>query len=70
MKEILRAISEKIMSGRYYLTIVCGAVFAYGVWAKVIPPEATTAIISAVFTSYFSRNDRGPGVGNGNVKPV
>lgn len=70
MKEIFKAIIEKGMSGRYYLTIVSGVVFGYAVWAKILPPEAIASIITAVFISYFQKGDRsGPG-GNGNVKPA
>lgn len=49
---------DKIMSGRYFLTVVCGIVFAYVSIYRIIPAEAIIAIISTVFTAYFNRNDR------------
>lgn len=48
----------KITSGRYFLTVIGGLTFAYSVWAKILPPEATAAILTAIFTSYFTRTDR------------
>lgn len=49
---------EKLLSGRYFLTVVGGLVFAYAVYAKIMPPEATAAILTAIFTAYFNRGDR------------
>lgn len=49
---------EKLLSGRYYLTLVGGIVFAYAVWQKVLEPQATSAILTAIFMSYFQRSDR------------
>lgn len=49
---------NKLTSGRYLLTVICGIVFAYGVYSKLIPPDATVSIISMVFISYFNRADR------------
>ena len=49
---------DKILSGRFWLTIIAGGVFA---WASVkgkINAEAISAIISMVFISYFQRQDR------------
>ena len=51
-------IIEKLTSGRYYLTVICGIAFLYAVWKRVLPPEATASIITAVFMSYFQRQDR------------
>ena len=47
---------NKLLSGRYFLTVVCGLVFAYVAINKVIPPDAVIAILSTVFVSYFNRN--------------
>jgi len=47
---------NKLLSGRYYLTIISGIVFAYAVYAKILNAEATAAIITAVFMSYFNRS--------------
>lgn len=49
---------EKLLSGRWILTCICGIVFAYCSIKRVIPPEAITAIMSSMFTAYFNRNDR------------
>ena len=49
---------EKLLSGRYFLTIIGGLVFAYSVYAKLMPPEATASILTAIFMSYFQRGDR------------
>lgn len=49
---------EKLLSGRYFLTVIGGLVFAYAVVTKIMPPEATSAILTAIFTSYFQRTDR------------
>jgi len=54
-------ILEKLLSGRYYLTLIGGIVFAYAVWQKILEPQATSAILTAIFLSYFNRNDRNNG---------
>jgi hypothetical protein len=51
MKEII----HKLLSGRWILTIICGLVFAYVAVTKIIPPEASVAIISMVFQAYFTK---------------
>ena len=56
MKEKIIA---KLLSGRYYLTIVGGIVFAYAVWKRILPDAATASILTSIFVSYFSRSDRG-----------
>ena len=55
---IPKEVIEKLLSGRYYLTIVGGIVFAYAVYAKILDNQATAAIITAIFMSYFQRPDR------------
>ena len=54
-------IIAKLLSGRYYLTIVGGIVFAYAVINKILEPQATSAILTAIFMSYFQRRDRNNG---------
>ena len=49
---------DKILSGRWILTVTCAAVFAYVSIMKVIPADAVIAILSTVFVSYFQRHDR------------
>lgn len=56
---------EKLLSGRFLLTVICGVVFAYCSIFKIMPVDATISIISMVFISYFNRNDRKQ---NGEVK--
>ena len=56
---IERSDMDKLKSGRYLLTVICGLVFAYGSVTKIIPPDAVISIVSMVFISYFQRQDRG-----------
>ncbi len=51
---------DKILSGRFILTVICGLVFAYVSITKIVPPDAVIAILSMVFISYFQRADRKP----------
>jgi len=51
---------DKILSGRFILTVTCAGTFAYVACNEKIEIAATTAILSAVFTSYFGRSDRKP----------
>ena len=46
---------DKLLSGRFWLTIIAGLTFAYGTYAKLLPPEAIAAIVVMVFQAYFSR---------------
>ena len=46
---------EKLLSGRWILTVVCGGVFAYCAVAGKLTPEAIASILSMVFVSYFNR---------------
>jgi len=49
---------DKLLSGRFILTVICGGVFAWGAVTKIVPPDAVVSIISMVFISYFNRHDR------------
>ena len=49
---------DKILSGRLWLTIIAGGVFAYCSVAKILNAECISAIVSMVFISYFQRSDR------------
>ena len=62
---IPKEIIEKMLSGRYFLTVVGGIVFAYAVYSKILPGEATSSILTAIFMSYFNRPDR---IQNGGAK--
>jgi len=55
-KEVIRHILLKLSSGRWILTIIGGLVFAYAVYAKILPPEATASILTMVFVNYFQRD--------------
>ena len=48
---------DNLISGRWWLTIITGLVFAYSVYAKILTPETTATIIVTVFTLYFSKRD-------------
>ena len=50
---------EKLWSGRFWLTIIAGVVFAWATINKTLPPEAVSAIITMVFVSYFDRKRDG-----------
>lgn len=58
MNDCVKKMTEKLLSGRFILTVITGVVFAYAVWQKIINAEATATIITMVFISYFQRNDR------------
>lgn len=49
---------NKLMSGRFLLTILTGLAFAYCVITKTLTAEAITGVIMMVFTAYFNRDDR------------
>ena len=53
-------ILNKVLSGRFLLTAICGIVFAYCAMKGRIEVAAITSILSSVFASYFSRDDRAP----------
>lgn len=46
---------NKMFSGRWILTVVCGGVFAYCAIVGKLTPEAITSILSVVFVSYFNK---------------
>lgn len=48
----------KFTSGRFILTVIGGLVFAYCAGKQILEAQATAAILSAIFLSYFNRNDR------------
>ena len=49
---------NKLLSGRFVLTVIGGVTFAYAVYVKALEPQATAAILTMVFVSYFNRSDR------------
>ena len=52
-------IINKLLSGRFLLTVIVGLVFGYMAIRGKMTSEACSAIIATVFTAYFNRNDRG-----------
>jgi hypothetical protein len=54
-----KVVVDKIFSGRYFLTIVAGIVFAYASVAKIINAEVIGAIVTMVFTLYFTKPTNG-----------
>ena len=53
LKEI---IESNLGSGRFWLTIISGIVFAYATYTKLLSGEAVSAIITMVFMSYFQKD--------------
>ena len=49
---------DKLLSGRFILTLIGGLVFAYCAVKKQIEAAAISAILTSIFTSYFTRGDR------------
>ena len=49
---------DKLLSGRYILTIASACVFVYCSVMGILKPEVIATIISMVFTLYFTRSDR------------
>jgi hypothetical protein len=56
-------IADKLLSGRFILTVICGVTFAYLAAKGSLEAAAVTAILGSVFTSYFDRSDRNPPAG-------
>ena len=55
---------SKLSSGKFWLTIISGIVFAYATWKKILSAEAVATIVTMVFVSYFQKNNQ---VGGKNV---
>lgn len=47
---------EKLLSGRYLLTIIVGLVFAYCSVRKILPIDKVSEIILLVIYGYFTRD--------------
>lgn len=56
--DIVKRILDKLMSGRFILTVICGIVFAYSAITNKLEPAVITAILMMVFQQYFKREDR------------
>jgi hypothetical protein len=53
---ILEVEVMKLLSGRLWLTIIAGVVFGYCSIRGTLDSQAVSAIVTAVFMSYFSRD--------------
>ena len=51
-------ILNKILSGRFILTVIIGGTFAYVSVRGIVPSEAVIGVIVMVIRDYFSRQDR------------
>ena len=49
---------DKLLSGRLWLTLISGIVFAYCSFTKILTADVIATILTAVFMSYFQRSDR------------
>ena len=63
MNEIVKAVirlidrvGQKLSSGKWVLTIVGGAVFAWAATHDKISGEAMASILTMIFISYFQKN--------------
>lgn len=64
LKATIGRLLDKVTSGRFLLTVICGLTFAYLAATGKFEAAAVAAIISAVFRDYFDRRDRpGPPAG-------
>lgn len=48
-------IDSNLGSGRFWLTIITGVVFAYVAVKGILPAEAISSIVTMVFVSYFQK---------------
>lgn len=49
---------NKLLSGRYLLTVAAAFVFVWAAITKLLSPAELVAIVMFVFQAYFNRNDR------------
>ncbi len=52
---------SKLSSGKFWLTIISGVVFAYAVKTRLLSAEATATILTMVFISYFQKAEQNKG---------
>ena len=51
-------VMNKLLSGRYVLTVITGLVFDYVACTGIMEAKEVGIIVTAVFISYFQRTDR------------
>ncbi len=61
---------SKFSSGKFWLTIITGLVFAYCAVRHILGSEAISTICGMVFISYFQKQDTKNGGGGGGEKKV
>jgi len=49
---------DKLLSGRYLLTVCCGTVFVYCSFNEMLPKEFIADMLKLVVIFYFLRQDR------------
>ena len=62
-------IVDKILSGRYALTLAVSLTFMYCAAKSIIPSEAVVGVIVLVIRDYFARGDRVTSE-NGHAEPA
>ena len=53
--KIIYTIVRKLTSGKFWLTMITGVVFAFSVIKQIIPADNVDAIVVLVFMAYFSK---------------
>ena len=66
----MNPVIDKLTSGRLWLTIIAGIVFAYCSINKTLNAECIASIVTAVFLSYFQRSDRKKEENGNNSTPL
>lgn len=59
--------TSKFTSGKFWLTIICGLVFAYCSINKILPQDKVYDVILVVVYAYFTKNSIQNGKGTPNV---
>jgi len=49
-------LTTKLISGRFWLTIMAGVVFAIAAFKGTLSSEAVSGILVMIFRDYFARN--------------
>ena len=49
---------NKLLSGRFWLTVISGFVFAYSTYSRILSKETVAVILVMIFKDYFQRSDR------------
>ena len=52
-----KKVIEKLLSGKYFLTVIAGIAFLYCVVHKSLPSEAIAAILMGIIMSYFQKKN-------------